>query len=126
MPMADYREGLHLLPDHMHEAITWWIEKGEPRPEFMGDFMHALLMNDLMEAFARADHINIAAMHAWAMFLHNYAPLECFGSLEKMEAWWALHHPPQAPQADPSPPPPSEMADKWIKVPPRTGGNDGD
>lgn len=98
--MSEWREHVHMVPEHMHEAITLWIEKGEPRPKLMGHFMCALLSNDLMEAFARADYANIAAMHAWTIFLYNYAPAPCFGSEEKLNAWYERHHPTAEPAVE--------------------------
>ena len=79
----NYRDKLHTLPPHMHGAIVRWIERGI-RP---GDFLTALLSNDLMEAFGRADDQNTAAMQNWVIYLHNYAPIGCFGSPAKFQAW---------------------------------------
>jgi hypothetical protein len=91
--MSDHFEGLHLVPPHMHDAVVMWIERGEPRPDLMGSFFRALLSNDLMEAFGHADAENARAMQGWAMFLYNYAPAPCFGSPEKVAAWYARFHP---------------------------------
>ena len=85
--MADFRKGLHLIPEHMVEGVVRWIEWGLPP----GDFLTALLSNDLMGAFARADEQNAASMRGWAMFLYNYAPSECYGSQAKVLAWSNAH-----------------------------------
>lgn len=98
--MADYRDGLHKVPSHMWEAIEWWIEKGEPHPRTMGDFMRAVLLDELVESFARADHLNIRCMRGWAEFLHGYAPIGSWGSAEALEHWYAAHHPQKSEAAD--------------------------
>lgn len=95
--MSDYREGLHLLPEYMREAVSWWIEKGEPHPSRFGHFMWAVLTNDLSGSFAHADIQNRLAMFEWAVFLHNYAPRDCHGSEENLLAWYAAHHPETTP-----------------------------
>ena len=80
----DYKLMLHTLPPHMHHAILGWIEHAEP----LGDFLTALLSNDLMEAFSRADNKNVAAMRQWVDYLYNYAPSGCYGSPQNVVAWW--------------------------------------
>lgn len=52
--MADYRKGLHLVPEHMRDAIAMWIEDPRP-PKLMGGFLCALLSNDLMATLGAAD-----------------------------------------------------------------------
>ena len=86
--MADYVEGLHLIPEHMHASITLWIERGGPRPELMGSFLRAILCGKLFEALAHADDINANSIKEWALFLHNYAPSSCYGSAEKLQEWF--------------------------------------
>ena len=71
------------LPAHMRGGIQRYIEEGVPP----GDFLTAVLSNDLKESFARADDKNIAAMFEWVSFLYNYAPIYCHGSKDKVEKW---------------------------------------
>ena len=71
------------VPIHMRAAIQRYLEDGER----CGGFLTALLSNDLTEAFARADDINLAAMHAWVRFLWNEAPIDSYGSPENFERW---------------------------------------
>jgi len=71
------------LPEHMRGSIKRYIDNGVPP----GDFLQAVLSNDLKESFSRADDKNIAAMFDWVCFLYNYAPIHCHGSKEKMEMW---------------------------------------
>ena len=77
------REGYEKLPEHMRGAMQRYIEDGiEP-----GSFLEAVLCNDLTAAFGRADHINRDRLFDYASFLHNHAPLICWGSRETYLAW---------------------------------------
>lgn len=78
-----YRENIGLVPGHMRAGIIEWIERGIPG----GGFMMAVLRNDLMDAFGRADSTNKSAMQDWAAYLYNYAPHNCHGSPEAVHAW---------------------------------------
>jgi hypothetical protein len=51
--------------------------------------MRAVLENNLVEAFGRADETNAARMRDWATWLFNEAPSTCWGSPEKVQAWLA-------------------------------------
>ena len=73
------------IPPHMLESIQGYIEEGWP----VGGFLSALLANDLVHAFGTADESNRAAMFAWASFIHNEAPMACWGSKDKVEQWIA-------------------------------------
>ena len=80
-----HHKHLHMIPEHMWGAITLWIEKGIPP----GSFLTAVLKNDLMEAFQRADDTNTAFMRNWCAFLYSHAPSACKGSPEAFRAWAA-------------------------------------
>lgn len=86
-----WRAHLDMIPEHMRDSISEWIEHGEPHPSLLGHFMRSLLTNDLMYSFAYADSENMDAMGLWLLFLYNYAPADCFGSSKKLEAWHAKH-----------------------------------
>jgi hypothetical protein len=103
--------------------VQWWIEKGEPHPEMFGSFMLAVLTNDLYGAFAKADYENAANMHNWAIFLHTYAPMGCYGSNERLLAWYEARHPDKRR----SPPPTARPVDLdcervVVELPARTVG----
>jgi len=69
---------------HMEGAIERYIE----HRIYPGGFMAALLSNDLIGAFARADHINSEKMREWSEWLYNAKiPHECWGSAEKVAKW---------------------------------------
>ena len=87
--MADFRNGLHLIPEHMHHGITLWIEHGYVN--LLGGFLRAVLSNDLVGAFSQADDKNAASMRGWVLFLYNYAPSLCYGSPERVAQWSYSH-----------------------------------
>ena len=71
------------LPDYMREGMRLYIEHGVP----VGHFLTAVLENNLMEAYGRADDTNAAAMHEYAAFLYNEAPRASHGSREAVSKW---------------------------------------
>lgn len=80
--MAQYR-----IPSHMHDGLYDYIQMGVPP----GDFLGAVLRNDLKEACARADSINKNHIWDYVNFLYNKAPLPCWGSPPKVEKWMTKH-----------------------------------
>lgn len=71
------------LPLHMQDGARAYVEHGQPP----GDFLAAVLANDLVEAYSRADSENTLAMRRWAGWLYEEAPRGCWGSTEKVKAW---------------------------------------
>lgn len=82
---AELALAVRRLPGHMHHAIVGYIMFGRP----VGHFLTALLSNDFMKAVGYADGANVAALAAWAKFLHNDAPPGCYGSPERVREWIA-------------------------------------
>ena len=54
-----------------------------------GDFLKAVLENDLTEAVARADDENQRVIPIYVSWLYNEAPSKCWGSPEAVRAWLA-------------------------------------
>lgn len=71
------------LPDNMQEPARAYYEYGR-RP---GDFLYAVLENDLVEAFRKADHENIEAMRDWATWLYSDIPRLAWGDRARVETW---------------------------------------
>jgi len=69
-------------PNHV-ESIREYLLHGHP----VGDFLTALLSNQLVESYCKADKNNTALMSSWADWLWNDCPLEARGSPEKVAAW---------------------------------------
>lgn len=73
----------NMLPEHMREGARLYIEKGiEP-----GGFMTAVLENKFVQAFSRADDINLARMKDWASWLYNECPMQARGSERAVKEW---------------------------------------
>jgi len=71
------------IPEYMRDGVVDYLDYGlEP-----GGFLRAVLENDLVGAFGKADRTNTEAMGDWATFLYNDMPHEAWGSPEKVEAW---------------------------------------
>jgi hypothetical protein len=71
------------IPEHMLESLVEYRDNHRP----VGDFLRAVLSNNLMEAAGRADNVNIYLLHKYARFLYNEMPMAACGSVENYEAW---------------------------------------
>ena len=71
------------IRDQMLEGIHRYIKNGIAP----GDFLTAVIQNNLSEACVRADHKNLQNLPAYAAYFYNEAPLACHGSKEKMDVW---------------------------------------
>lgn len=80
----DWGEGFgRLVPAHLQGGMLRWLVLGtEP-----GGFMRALLTNDLMRVYDRADELSRAAIGDLTVFLYNYAPSGSWGSSENFKSW---------------------------------------
>lgn len=74
------------IPDRMFGGIERYINDHV----CPGDFLTAVIRNDLKEAVGRADEENMRNLPAYVGYFYNEAPSECWGSPEKMETWLAL------------------------------------
>lgn len=72
-----------IIPHYMQKGITEYVLHGR-KP---GDFLCALLKNDLMGAAGRADGGNIHLLGEYAKLLYNHVPYGCYGSEENFDAW---------------------------------------
>lgn len=73
------------LPDHLLAGLDDYISLHVP----VGHFLTALLQNDLLGAYSRADATSTAALPALVQYLHWCLPSTAFGSPEKVKAWLA-------------------------------------
>lgn len=71
------------IPERMIPGLVRYIEDGI----MPGDFLQAVLRNDLKEACAMADDENQALIWDYAYVLYNYAPSDCWGSPERVQRW---------------------------------------
>lgn len=72
-----------LIPQPCMEGLQRYVKDGTPT----GDFLHAVLCNDLKEAVGRADEQNLWLLPIYCHWLYNEAPSPCWGSPERVERW---------------------------------------
>ncbi len=80
------------IPDRMAIKIDEYIQAGGP----LGGFLTAVFENNFVDACCKADPENRAILLAYAHYVYNEAPAPCWGSPDKMEAWWAQFEPSHA------------------------------
>ena len=71
------------VPLNLHGGLVRWIVKGTPP----GNFLLAVLSNDLRESCSRADDFNRARLFDIVRFLYNHSPTGCWGSQANVERW---------------------------------------
>ena len=71
------------VPDHVRPGMVRYIFDFIP----VGDFLQAVIANDLKGAVAQADDENIRNLPAIVNWFYNWAPGNCWGSREAYHAW---------------------------------------
>lgn len=71
------------IPERMHGGMIRYITRGI-KP---GDFLTAVLSNDLREACGRADDENKHLLWDYIAFLYNHAPRGAWGSADNFRQW---------------------------------------
>lgn len=75
-----YRCNGYYIPPRMMDAIRRYIDHGV----LPGEFLIAVISNDLREAVGRADDENRKNLMAFVGYFYNEAPSTCWGSKEIM------------------------------------------
>ena len=70
------------IPLHMRESVEAYVLRGRP----VGSFLTAVFEDKLVEAYARADQENIAAMRGWALLMYDKIPMPARGR-ENVARW---------------------------------------
>jgi hypothetical protein len=83
---ADFVFNGKMIPDRMCYALERYIEH-HIRP---GDFLQAVISNNLKEACGRADDVNVELLHVYVAYLYNEAPSSSWGSKLLLDAWCGL------------------------------------
>jgi hypothetical protein len=83
--MASFEGGYEKIPAHMQAALRRYVLEGI-KP---GDFLTAVICNDLRNAVGRADSENLPLLSLYVMWFYNIAPGTCWGSHEAMLKWLA-------------------------------------
>ena len=71
------------IPEHMQMGMARYVLFGVAP----GDFLQAVLRNDLMGAAGQADSINALNLFEYAVFLRSAAPSTCWGSESAVTEW---------------------------------------
>jgi hypothetical protein len=71
------------VPEHNWDGLVRYVTVGCP----VGSFLTAVLENNLMESFERADEENRAALFNLCSFVYGDVPAPCHGSPENVRAW---------------------------------------
>lgn len=85
MGAANYKFRDFAIPSYMGPGLDHYIENGG----LPGEFLIAVLENNLSEAVGYADSTNLHNLPAYVGYLYNEAPAACWGSKEKVAAWVA-------------------------------------
>lgn len=78
-----------MIEARFKEAIDRWVKSACP----MGNFITAVLENDLKLAIAYADDSAVANLKQIVIYLYNDVPSGCWGSKEKVSKWKGLNKP---------------------------------
>jgi len=71
------------LPPFAKESLDAYFHDRRP----VGNFLHAVLCNDLFGAIGRADDINARHLREICQYVYCYIPSICWGSPEKVKKW---------------------------------------
>lgn len=80
---GEYRRMLGRLPESVRYSLGTWVFFGK---NIGGHFVSAILENDLVEAYNRADEPNTALMLVYVRWLYNDAPSGSWRK-ENLETW---------------------------------------
>ena len=75
-----------LVPPHLRNGMREYIQRGH----VPGDFLQALIANDLNDALSRADEISMGSLGVLTTWLYNDAPGGSWGSRGILHAWSRL------------------------------------
>lgn len=83
-PVEDWFVGDYsYIPARMQEAIkNYVIDRIQP-----GQFLRAVICNDLRGAVNYADEENLPLLKLYVQWFYNRAPAPCSGSYDAMQAW---------------------------------------
>ncbi len=71
------------IPATLHEGLIEYLAARRPT----GDFLRAVLGNNLQQTCGRADIVNRSVLYELVCFLNNFAPGQSWGSPGAVEAW---------------------------------------
>jgi len=72
-----------MIPLGIKEKIDRFVEKGIPT----GEFLKAVLTNNLYEAFNTSDDVESDHLYDVVMYVKNHTPPKCHGSVGNYWSW---------------------------------------
>ncbi len=81
--LKPYINGQYGIPDYTFSAIKRYVEARIP----VGDFLYAVLTNDLGSAIAHADENNKLKLDKIVSFVYNEIPARCWGNKKRVKEW---------------------------------------
>jgi hypothetical protein len=76
-----------MIPERTKASIDRYVKDHMPT----GDFLYAVLTNNLTESIGRADDENGAALKEIVQYIYNEIPWGCWGSPERVKRWLCPH-----------------------------------
>ena len=74
------------VPEHIRDGLIRYVRTGCP----VGDFLTAVLSNDLKYAVLKADEKNRHALREIILWLINYTPSGCHGDAGSVPYWHGM------------------------------------
>ena len=85
--VREWKQSYPDIPRHMLYHVWDYVMTGHG----IGDFLHALFSNELVETWGRADNNNQRAIGSWVMLVYNRVPCHCWGSRQHVKMWMDAH-----------------------------------
>jgi hypothetical protein len=76
----------HGVPRHTLAGLVAYRDEGLP----VGDFLRAVLTNDLSETVCHADAMNLPVLADIVHWVHEYMPIASYGSEKNVKTWLKL------------------------------------
>jgi len=71
------------MPSHIAKSLEDYFQRGTP----VGDFLQAVIANELFAAIGQADECNIRVLPAIAAYAYLNGPIDSTGSRENYKEW---------------------------------------
>lgn len=81
--MLEFNNEYSSIPAHTQDALNRYINDRI----IPGGFLTAVLSNNLMSAFSKADESNKHALELICKYVYNHLPSRSWGSLEAIHKW---------------------------------------
>jgi hypothetical protein len=73
--------------ERIHEPLRGALQRYIEHGVLFGDFLYAMLTNNLTMTFQKADSENVKKVQEILTFIYQELPGPCWGSEERVESW---------------------------------------